>query len=206
MDWSEDLGFEEFFTRVLNRTEEFVERIVRSEDEEYRSSVLSHVDLLERTAILPVQISQVLSNEADLQVLEGLRAVFVQLLDSFLRHFGNSSSRIIRISFIPHQITPSAEGAGRPSVNIPFELLEDLRGVGFTWEQIAKMFRISRWTVMRRVQSYGLQGLSRFSSITDEQIDGIIHAYISNHGNTTGESYIRGHFRALGYYVPIEEW
>jgi hypothetical protein len=28
------------------------------------------------------------------------------------------------------------------------------------------------------------------------------HAYISNHGNTTGESYMRGHFRALGYYVP----
>ena len=55
MDWSEDLGFEEFFTRVLNRTEEFVERIVRSDDEEYRSSVHSHVDLLERTAILPVQ-------------------------------------------------------------------------------------------------------------------------------------------------------
>ena len=55
---------------------------------------------------------------------------------------------------------------------------------------------------MRRVQSYGLQGLSRFSSITDEQIDGIIHAYISNHGNTTGEPYMRGHFRALGYYVP----
>jgi hypothetical protein len=28
MDWSEveDLGFEEFFARVLNRTEEFVER------------------------------------------------------------------------------------------------------------------------------------------------------------------------------------
>ena len=55
---------------------------------------------------------------------------------------------------------------------------------------------------MRRVQSYGLQGLSRFSSITDEQIDGIIHSYISNQGNTTGESYMRGHFRALGYYVP----
>ncbi|CAB4008460.1 cytosolic Fe-s cluster assembly factor nubp1-b-like [Paramuricea clavata] len=201
MDWSEELGFEEFFIRVLNRTEEFAERIVRSDDEEYRSSVLSHVDLLERTAILPVQISQVVSNEADLQVLEGLRAVFVQLLDSFLRHFGNSSSRITRISFIPHQIIPS-EGAGRPSVNIPFELLEDLRGVGFAWEQIAKMFRVSRWTVMRRVQSYGLQGLSRFSSITDEQIDGIIHAYIGNHGSTTGESYMRGHFRALGYYVP----
>ena len=72
MDWSEDLGFEEFFTRVLNRTEEFVERIVRSDDEEYRSNVHSHVDLLERTAILPVQISQVVSNEADLQALEAV--------------------------------------------------------------------------------------------------------------------------------------
>jgi hypothetical protein len=149
---SENLGFEEFFTRVLNRTEAFVERIVSSGDEEYRSSVLSHVDWLERTAILPVQVSQVVSNEADLQVLEGLRAVFVQLLDSFLRHFGNSSSRIARISFIPHQLRPS-EGAGRPSVNIPFELLDDLRDVGLTWEQISKIFRVSRWTVMRRVQS-----------------------------------------------------
>ena len=202
MDFSEveDLGFEEFFTSVLNRTEVF-ERIVRSDDEEHRSSLHSHTDLLKRTAILPVQLSQVVINEADLQMLEGLRAVFVQVLHSFLRHFGNSSSRITLISFIPHNTTPPG-GAARPRVNIPLELLEDVRGVGFTWEQMAKMFRVSRWTVMRRVQSYGLQGLSRFSSITDEQIDDIIRAYTSNHGYTTGESYMRGHFRALGYYVP----
>ena len=75
--------------------------------------------------------------------------------------------------------------------------MEDLRGVGFAWEQVAKMFRVSHWTVMGRVQLYGLQGLSRFSSITNEQIDDIIRAYISNHGNTTGESYARDHFCAL---------
>ena len=75
----EDLGFEEFFTSVLNRTEVF-ERIVRNDDEEHRSSLHSRIDLLERTAILPVQLSQVVINEADLQMLEGLRAVFVQLL------------------------------------------------------------------------------------------------------------------------------
>ena len=45
IDWSEveDLGFEEFFTSVLNRTEEFFARIVRSDDEEH-----SHVDFLEK--------------------------------------------------------------------------------------------------------------------------------------------------------------
>ena len=202
MDFNEveDLGFEELFPSVLNRTEVF-ERKVSSDDEEHWSSLHSHIDLLERTAILPVQLSQVVINEADLQMVEGLRAVFVQLLHSFLRHFGNSSSRITRISFISHNTTPPG-GAGRPRVNIPLELLEDLRGVGFTWEQMAKMFRVSRWTVMRRVQFYRLQGLSRFSSITDEEIDGIIRAYTSNHGYTTGESYMRSHFRALGYYVP----
>ena len=82
MDFSEveDLGFEEFFTSVLNRTEEVFERIVRNDGEEHRSSLHSHIDLLERTAILPVQLSQVVINEADLQMLDGLRAVFVQLL------------------------------------------------------------------------------------------------------------------------------
>ena len=169
MDCSEveDLGFEELFTSVFNRTEEVFERIVRGDNEENRSSRHSHIDWLERMAILPAQLSLVVIDEADLQMLEGLRAVFVQLLHSFLRHFGNSSSRITRISFIPHNTTPP-EGAGRPLVNIRLELLEDLRGVGFTWEQIAKMFRVSRWTIMRRVQFYELQGLSRFSSITDE--------------------------------------
>jgi hypothetical protein len=128
-----------------------------------------------------------------------LRAVFVQLLGSFLRHFGNSSSPITRISFTPHQLTPS-EGAGRPSVNIPFELLtyEVLVSPGKNCKNVSCLPLDSNaqstiiWIAM----------LTTFSSITDEQIDGIIHAYISNHGNTTGESYMRGHFRALGYYVP----
>ena len=82
MDFSEveDLGFEEFFTSVLNRTEEVFEGIFRNDGEEHRSSLHSHIDLFERTAILPVQLSQVVINEADLQMLDGLRAVFVQLL------------------------------------------------------------------------------------------------------------------------------
>ena len=48
MDFSEveDLGFEEFITSVLNRTEEVFERIVRNDDEEHRSSLHSHIDCL----------------------------------------------------------------------------------------------------------------------------------------------------------------
>ena len=50
IDWSEIEGLG--FSSVLNRTEEFLARIVCSDDEEH-----SYVDFFERTAILPVQLS-----------------------------------------------------------------------------------------------------------------------------------------------------
>ena len=40
---------------------------------------------------------------------------------------------------------------GRPSVDIPPEVLEDLHGLGFTWDKIARIFRVSRWTIMREL-------------------------------------------------------
>ena len=53
------------------------------------------------------------------------------------------------------------------------------RGVGFTWVKIARVFRVSRWTKMRRVHLIDLEHLSRFSTITDEEIDGIIRDFMS---------------------------
>jgi hypothetical protein len=37
--------------------------------------------------------------------------------------------------------------------------------------------------------------------VSDQEVDEIINAYISRHGSTTGEVYLRGHFRALGYNI-----
>ena len=62
-------------------------------------------------------------------------------------------------------------------INIPQEVLEDLRGIGFTWVKIARVFKVSRWTVMRRVRLFDLENW-RFSTITDE-IDGIIRDFMS---------------------------
>ena len=41
---------------------------------------------------------------------------------------------------------------GRPPFYIDSETLEDLRGIGFSWEKIARLFGVSRWTIYRRVQ------------------------------------------------------
>ena len=54
---------------------------------------------------------------------------------------------------------------------------------------------------MRRVRSFDLEHLSLFSTMSDEEIDSIIQDFIARHGSTTDETYLRGHFRAMGYTV-----
>ena len=87
---------------------------------------------------------------------------------------------------------------GRPSFDIPPSILEELRGLGFTWTCIAKMLNVSRSTINRRVADHGLQDASKFSEITNAELDHLTQDYISRHGPTTGQSYLIGHPRSLG--------
>ena len=91
--------------------------------------------------------------------------------------------------------------AGRPSFQIPQEMLEDLRGFGFSWQKIADILGVSRWTIYRRVQEYGLRSMSDFSLMSDGELDNIISEYMNQHGKTTGQSYITGYLRSKGLRV-----
>ena len=98
----------------------------------------------------------------------------------------------------PREVNRSTR-PGRPSLVIQKELLEDLRCSGYyTWTEIARMLRISRWTLHRRVTEYNLQSLNGFSDTSDEELDTLI---MSRHGNTTGESYIIGFIRSQNLRV-----
>ena len=44
------------------------------------------------------------------------------------------------------------------------------------------MLLVSRWTLRRRVVEYGLQDVTGFSNITDEQLDNIIRCFMRDHG------------------------
>lgn len=90
---------------------------------------------------------------------------------------------------------------GRPKFHIPKEVLEELRGMNFTWDKIAEMLGVSRWTVGRRVDEYDLKGLQGFSDISDERIDEIVSEYIEKHGSTTGEPFMTGYFRSIGLNI-----
>ena len=50
---------------------------------------------------------------------------------------------------------------GRPAFDISAELLEDLLGLGFSHTKIVKMLGVSRWTIPRRIEAYGLDDFTR---------------------------------------------
>ncbi|KAJ7318916.1 hypothetical protein OS493_036907 [Desmophyllum pertusum] len=83
---------------------------------------------------------------------------------------------------------------GRPKFDIKEETLVELRSLGFSWEDIARMLLVSRWTIHRRVSEFGLNHLSRFSDITDEQLDNKVGAFLREHGCLVGTSMILGPF------------
>ena len=60
----------------------------------------------------------------------------------------------------------SSDLPGRPKVNIPKTVLRELRGLGFSWNKISKMFQVSRWTIYRRTREFELEGMKQFSDKT----------------------------------------
>ena len=57
--------------------------------------------------------------------------VFSELLEKFRQQFENSASRASRVTSVPREMVKNG-GPGRPLVHIPPEVLEELRGLGFT--------------------------------------------------------------------------
>ena len=62
--------------------------------------------------------------------------MFTEILEKFFLHFGNSITRPSSVTYLSCQSLKNGR-PGRPSINIPPEVLEDLRGIGFTWVKIA---------------------------------------------------------------------
>ena len=57
------------------------------------------------------------------------------------------------------------------------------------------MFKVSRWTIARRVDDCNLNSLSRYRNMTNDEFDQIVQDYISRHGPTTGEPLMSGYLK-----------
>ena len=90
---------------------------------------------------------------------------------------------------------------GRPKLHIPRICLLQLRETGFSWIQVANMFMVSKWTILRRVNEFGLEDVKRFSDINDEELNNIVASFFQEHGNFVGFSLIQGHLQSIGIHV-----
>ena len=127
----------------------------------------------------------------DTENLDSIAAAFVDVL-SVLR-----CRAITPPTVAADSVTIESEkggNCGRPFLKIPVEVLEELRGLGFTWSKIAEMIGVSRWTIYRRVTEYGLEDMRGYYDLPDEEIHQIISGYISNHGSATGYNFIAARF------------
>ena len=63
------------------------------------------------------------------------------------------------------------------------------------------MLLASRWTIQRRVAEFGLEHLSKFDEIGDDELDQKVRNFMQEHGCFVGSSRIRGYLRSLGIRI-----
>uniref|UniRef100_A0A8C4T7B1 Integrase catalytic domain-containing protein n=1 Tax=Erpetoichthys calabaricus TaxID=27687 RepID=A0A8C4T7B1_ERPCA len=86
---------------------------------------------------------------------------------------------------------------------IPRNLLENLIDLGFSWISIARLFCIGTRTLYRHRQRMGLLANSRFSNISDSELDTLI-LEIRHSTPYIGERYISGSLRSRN--IRVQRW
>ena len=77
---------------------------------------------------------------------------------------------------------------GRPKTYLAEDTLIYLCEIGFKWKDIAAMFMVSRWTLFLRLKELGLESITGFSNISDEELDLKMKDFKELHGSTVGRS------------------
>ena len=77
---------------------------------------------------------------------------------------------------------------GRPKTYLAEDTLIYLCEIGFKWKDIAAMFMVSRWTLFLRLKELGLESITGFSNISDEELDLKMKDFKELHGSRVGRS------------------
>ena len=115
-----------------------------STTEEFKDKLTTYLELLEVTTKMLEAFYRVSEDEDDKLCWENLasqyRLIFIAFHDTLLQ------KSIPSIIFCGKD----ADGLpGRLKYKHPAETLEELHGVGFSWEKISKILGVSRWTIRR---------------------------------------------------------
>ena len=76
--------------------------------------------------------------------------------------------------------------------------------IGYKWKDIAALFMVSRWTLFRRLKERGLESITEFSDVSDEELGLKMKDFKELHGSTVGRSLALGYLRQCGLRVQQE--
>lgn len=94
----------------------------------------------------------------------------------------------------------TSQQRGRPTLNIPEDILSGLLEQDFTQVEVARILGCSTKTVHRRIVEFGLSGSIRYTRISDTDLDALVGDFVSNFP-TAGQKTLGGHLRTLGYRI-----
>ena len=103
-------------------------------------------------------------------ILRGMLRELSQHICLILHGVNDSTAPPIAIYPIHVQLS---ESRGRPRIIMNVELVELLRGCGYTWNEIADDMQISRAMIWRRMKEAGVS-VQKYSDISDSELDGIV--------------------------------
>ena len=89
---------------------------------------------------------------------------------------------------------------GRPRLDVCIEDILSLRSFNYSWTKVARMLNISRHTLYRRLQEYGID-TDGFTDISDSELDQLLTDVKTEHPNI-GEVMLQGHLLHMGVKVP----
>jgi len=167
---------ETFLKYLLERSEEIgIHQENRGDSETFLSEILLvHVDLLGKTVQFLHEIANISSlDHQDAKKWKKVENVYSEVEKEFINLHNHCNYDSVSPCELPLSIVDT-KGPGGPCFYIPRDVLLELRGLNFSWSKISKLFGVSRWTVMCRVQEYGLSELQQFSDISADRIDAII--------------------------------
>ena len=169
------------FLRLFEEELEGIQELCATNIREDTEEALLQAEVLLRNVVAFVGLF--LTDESDSDALVRVVADVVQAVQSHLA----------ALYHLPRSI-------GRPQVHISEEQLIMLLDLHFSIRDIASMLQVSPDTVRRRINQYGLQGITGYSPLTDGDLDAITTQYVETHPNSGSRSYA-GYLRSQGLRV-----
>ena len=127
------------------------------------------------------------------ELLECLRALFQEWRKYLEERERVSESIAYRVS-VEHN-----SGRGRPRFKISRDQLEYLRSLSFSWKDIASLLGVSRMTIFRRRQEFGM--LEEPSRTLDQHELRTVLVHMRRELPQLGEKMVIGRLRSMGYHI-----